>query len=377
MIMSQSKVNLRKRGSSYTVSFTYAGKQHRLGLGIKDSQIGRLQALEIARQVELDMLSGVFDINALEKYKPSYQEKLKVNEAIKTDELISLVWNYYIHNKDLEETTLKGHYGLVDKALRLFPSKSPSEFTQAIKEHYSVSVQYQISRGLRTAFNYYAKKQDSTLFNPFKEITSDIAANKPDSKRSNQAFTVSEAKSIMKAFECGTYANIGHEHLDMFYAPFVKFLFLTGCRTEDAIALSCDDIESDSIVFSRAYSNGVLKGTKNGKTRKFPLSDELKAIVWRYVPENESNLVFPSVQGKYISANRFRGKYWKRVLTGLLNDGLIRCYLPPYHTRHTFISIQRDNGIPDAYIAKWCETSEMMISKHYGDTLSEKFKPCF
>ncbi|NJN61669.1 MAG: DUF3596 domain-containing protein [Coleofasciculaceae cyanobacterium RL_1_1] len=97
--MAKSIVSIEVRGKSYDVRFSYAGLQHRLGLGLPNSSLGKLKAVEIASQIEKDILLGDFDIKELHTYKPSYQEKLKAQKATEGQLIIILVWRRYLSEK--------------------------------------------------------------------------------------------------------------------------------------------------------------------------------------------------------------------------------------------------------------------------------------
>lgn len=64
--------------------------------------------------------------------------------------------------------------------------------------------------------------------NPFEEILKDFRTLKDDSSQID-SFSEKEMNMIIKAFE--EHPTRSH------YAPFVKFLFWTGCRTDEAIGL--------------------------------------------------------------------------------------------------------------------------------------------
>ncbi|NJN61668.1 MAG: tyrosine-type recombinase/integrase [Coleofasciculaceae cyanobacterium RL_1_1] len=264
---------------------------------------------------------------------------------------------------------------MVDKALSLYGDKDFDTFIDAVKGSYAASTQSQIFKGLRAAFNYYIKKYDKSLSNPFSSAAQESKAEIPESKRSKQAYRINEAMSIINAFATGEYATAGYEYHDMHYVRLVSFLFNTGCRIEDALALTWDCIGKDCIEFSKSYSKGIHKSTKNEKTRYFPLTDKLRDIIGDADGKKPTDLVFPAIKGGYINLNSWRRSYWSRIINALIRDGKVRKYLPPYHTRHTFISIQREDGVPDAVIAEWVESSESMIVKHYSDSQSEKYKP--
>jgi len=53
------------------------------------------------------------------------------------------------------------------------------------------------------------------------------------------------------------------------------------------------------------------------------------------------------------------------VVTQLVTDGLIDGYLPPYHTRHTFITLMAHAGTDLLLLATACGNSVEVIQRHY------------
>jgi integrase len=152
------------------------------------------------------------------------------------------------------------------------------------------------------------------------------------------------------------------------YAHFVEFLALTGARLEEAIALNWDDIKYKNdrqfIRFNKAFSQGILlPHTKNRSIRLFPANDQLQNVL-RNTPKT-SNLVFPTVEGKYIDTCNFRNRYWKPVLDGLVRDDKIEKYLKPYCLRHSFITRLIRDGIDIATVAALVGNSTEVIISNY------------
>ena len=134
-----------------------------------------------------------------------------------------------------------------------------------------------------------------------------------------------------------------------FYAPLVKFLFATGARPTDAIALQWKHITSDLkfISFEQAVTVSekglaVKQGLKTQEKRKFPCNAKVQKILRSIKPEDgiPDDLLFPSPEGKYIDFHNFRNRAWKTVLAGLDIT-----YRKPYQTRHTFITLALENGL--------------------------------
>lgn len=166
-------------------------------------------------------------------------------------------------------------------------------------------------------------------------------------------------------------------------AELIEFLFLTGCRPGEAFALEWRHINLDKgwIRFEDAYSS-VSKEIKETKTNvirifKFKKNSRLAMLIDRLKTAtnncSDTDLLFTKLNGKRVSLDTLAGVWDKKysegrvyngIVTTLANEGKLQ-YLKPYSTRHTFISIQANNGTDLALIADVCGTSVDKIMKHY------------
>lgn len=127
--------------------------------------------------------------------------------------------------------------------------------------------------------------------NPFEGMASKIKV--PESKEDEiNPFNQVEIAAIVWGFEVDRY----FKH----YTPFVKFLFMTGCRTSEAIGLRWKHLSEDlsTIRFEEAVVEGNRKGPKTRK-RKFPCDEKLRDLLLSLRPENPNpeSPVFVSLQG--------------------------------------------------------------------------------
>lgn len=81
----------------------------------------------------------------------------------------------------------------------------------------------------------WAVKSGLTPENPFNGMAGDIKKNTRNPSR--ESFSREEKEAIIAAFENNTFSPKFTSTPHSFYAPYVKFLFMTGCRPEEAIAL--------------------------------------------------------------------------------------------------------------------------------------------
>ncbi len=111
-------------------------------------------------------------------------------------------------------------------------------------------------------------------------------------EKENDPFSVKERDAVIAAFA----ANSWYRH----YAPFVTFLFRTGCRPSEAVALQWKHVSQDfsTIGFEEAiitHNGGLMrrKGLKTQESRKFPANGTLRALLgeWRSAEAKPSDLI--------------------------------------------------------------------------------------
>lgn len=206
------------------------------------------------------------------------------------------------------------------------------------------------------------------------EITDDSNFNDID------PFSQAEARVILKGFE--------NHHKYCHYKSLVHFLFLTGCRTSEAVGLTWSHVSSDlkMITFQDAIvcASGKLikKRLKNQDFRKFPCNEQLQDLLSTIKSNgNAEGIIFKSLTGKIIRADVFSAFAWNEctihrkkyigVVRQLANDGKIHHYKPQYQTRHTFITSMLDAGMEVKDLAKLVGNSPEIIYKYYAASKPE------
>ncbi|MEM8828954.1 MAG: tyrosine-type recombinase/integrase, partial [Cyanobacteria bacterium P01_G01_bin.19] len=176
---------------------------------------------------------------------------------------------------------------------------------------------------------------------------------------------------ILEAFKSNEYMSKYARVPHSYYYHYVKFVALTFCRPEDAIALTWSDIKTRSngtfITFSKAYSRGVLKDGKTHEIRVFKCNEELIDFL-KTVPSrpNDNNLLFPTPRSKsYMDQRSFGRDVWKPLVSKIANEGKVHKYLKFYSLRHSGITRLVRAGIDVATIARLAGTSPEMILNNY------------
>jgi integrase len=218
--------------------------------------------------------------------------------------------------------------------------------------------------------------------NFFKHLGDNIKPRKKSSQLAEEedyrAYSLEERERILKAF------RESDKQAERRIANLVEFLFLTGCRLGEAFALKWSDIKKDWIVFDESYSSEtkITKGTKTDTIRIFRSKgySRLNNLLAKIKHKNckSSDYVFTTITGKQYdrfklcalwkgldkSKNGVR-YYYPGVVTRLVQDNLLDCYLKPSATRHTFITIQAHKGVDLKLLADSVGNSVDVIYNHY------------
>ncbi|MEC4806514.1 MAG: tyrosine-type recombinase/integrase [Jaaginema sp. PMC 1079.18] len=331
----------------------YRGKQVYFSLALADTSANRAIARERAAQIERDILLREFD-STLAKYKrPTY-------DPPQHHDLGEIFEAYYQHKLPQIAKSSKRNYTTVTKRIADAPSRrladAPKIKNWLLENHSPDAVRRTLEK--ISAACTWAIEQGMITANPFEGM-------KPPKqpKRSINPFTAAERDAIIEAFALNETAK--------HYTNFVKFLFYTGCRPSEAIALQRQHISPamTDVVFSESVTEGHRKTTKTGTTRKFPVNDQLTELLDEQLKscEEKSSPIFPSKKGDSIDLSHFSSRYWQKVVKPLDFK-----YRGIYHCRHTFITLALEAGVPIQQIAYWVGNSPDVILKFYaGLTRSE------
>ncbi len=367
------RVQVDIKGKSYRLRFTYPeGIRHEFSIA-KATPEGWVTAIKAAQLINRDIDLGDFD-ETYARYSPKHTKKLAIATQKQTKEYnLKELWEIYKEsNKDrVAKTTQKNHWKQFDRCISKISSKSlqlsQSElFIKELLAIYSPStLKGLFSKCLYPSVNQAIKK-GLIKNNPY----NDIELPKTQ-KQKIECFEPDEIKAIIAAFYNDEYCPKKSAYKHSYYACVIEFLALTGCRPEEAYALTWDDIKSKRnkvfISFSKAYSNGfLLPHTNNHAIRLFPCNEQLKKVI-ASIPKikNKHNLIFPSVKLDYIDQNNLRNRYYTKVVKGLVKDGKVHKYLKPYCLRHSFITRLIREGVDIATVAALSGNSPEVIMSNY------------
>ncbi|MBE9138747.1 DUF3596 domain-containing protein [Nodosilinea sp. LEGE 07088] len=361
--------------------FSYGGKRHYVSTGYPDEPQYRQMAEIKAKEIEKDILFERLDPSDLSKYKPKALDKgfTPITSPTVSEVALSGLWEQYTAFKrpSLSPSTIAKDYARVANCIENdLPTQSLNRAI-AIRDWLVANKPPNAAKRYLTQFSAcckWAVKSQLIENNPFAGMAADIKIPKAESEETDiNPFTLAERDLIIEQFKMDP--NYG------FYAKFIEFLFLTGCRPSEGVALQWKHISQDccSIHFKQAVvisEDGLVckEGLKTQKRRIFPANAKLMALLKEIRPDNRSkeDKVFPSPHGTWIDVHNLSNRGWKVVLSQLETIE----YRNLYQTRHTFITAALETPItmPDGTtrlldakdVAKLVGNSPETIYRHYA-----------
>jgi integrase len=346
------KVTVEDHKGWLRLRWSYQGKRPTLSLGWKDSPAARVMAQKKANDIEEDIV--------LERYDPTLKKYKTAKVAKSSLTVVELIQRFSTSKTQLAVTTRSTYKALRGKVQKFFKGQGvtiDAEKAQAFREWLEESLSPSTQEkhiGLMKACWDWGIKQGLVTENPWGEVLEGITV---PPKQRPRPFTQEEIKAILKGFR----EDSEHSH----YGDFVEFLFLTGCRTAEAIGLRWSHLmdECSKVWIGESVVRGVRKSTKTNKDRTFQLSLRVTTMLLARRPQDykPDDLVFPTIEGDAINTCNFRNREWKPVLEAV---GVV--YRKFYNTRHTFISHALDKGINPVKVAHITGHSIKTMFKDYA-----------
>lgn len=369
----------------------FGGKQKYISTGLEDTPENWKRTQSKAWQIEEDIATGHFD-PSLERYRiASYLSLSPLADKVAAPVALDDLWDKYTAYKStqVEETTLQLNFKRVASHINKLDTKSLQEGIR-IRDYLIANNSPYTAKRILTQLNAccdWAVKSKLIDSNPFSGMSKEIQSHKNSSDGTDiDPFTSQERDTIIQAFK--EHPKYNH------YADFVSFLFMTGCRTSEAIALRWKHINNDcaKITFSEALVNVsskvIRKGLKTQDKRTFPCNTSLQTLLLNIRPEDyKAEASVFTVNGQEINARTFNALVWKGsnqkgkqyigIVQRLANEGKIEKYKPQYQTRHTFITLALDNNMDAKDVASLVGNSPEIIYKHYAGKKRNLFVPEF
>lgn len=366
-------VKVRSSNNRLQLVFTHAGKRHFVSLGLSDTPLNMKQAQDLAFEVQRDLEYGEFD-PTYQKYKPIAEVSASTSEAETAPGLITL-WDRYVEYVATEASpnTINGTYAPVKAHMLRCKTDGLEDPLQFRKELLKATTSSQACRTLMqlSAACDWGLKHELVAANPFKGMYLELEATKPPPP---VAYSVEERDLIIQAFETHKGRGFSFQH----YAPFVKFLFWTGCRPCEAVGLrwgsvapDCSKVHFHESIVEVSGKKQRRRTTKTSVKRWFTCPTRLKELLQTIKPENPDpdSLVFPGLKGGAMSAKNFNQRAWSAIVTSLGLDVKEGITMTPYNCRDTFITLQALEGHSSTTIARWVGNSSKVIEERYLDKL--------
>lgn len=340
-----------------------------LTLGLRDTPENRILAERKLTLIQNDLDDGKFDYT-LESYLPQAKQQSYLKLVSESSPQITLkdLWDSYLEYLKPIRKASTIHY--LNSSITIYINKCPIvspysalEVRNWLVETTTPSMAKRVLTQLNAAFKWALKhKKLSGSLSPFEGMASEFK-HRFEVESKPCAFTNAEKLQIISSFRNHKIPGRNYSH----YTSFVEFMFLTGCRPNEAVGLKWDDIAPDYRFIN--FDGGIFctntgkrlssKGSKNNSSRKFPCNQELREFL-QSLPKTHT-LVFPSKDGRSIHYNNFVKRGWHKIVDP------IKPNTTPYSCRDTFITEQIAKGVNSAIIAKWVDNSVETIEKHYLD----------
>ncbi len=399
------------------------GKQIKKATAIPMTDGWEIKAGQLQRRLQLELEEGKLDDGHGNFNEIRYQAILKeygLQASLRTSKLVVVssdeippkpqlslleVWDMYCEyrkpglRESMYQNMYQGQYkNYLESAIEATKSEDPLKIRNWLVENRSWAIVKQVLSNLSKAHQLGVRSKLLT-HNPYDGLTDEITTKGAKGKKQDEieddndvldqskAYTWDEVQIILE------YTKTKYLH----WHNFIKFKFLTGCRTGEAIAFMFQDIEwnKERILIRRTYDRKTKKfyplkndrSYKGEECRRFPMPKD--GELWnllKSVSQGEDNeVVFKNKSEKMIGQTYFneawKGRQDRRnkgIIPSLIEQGKLTKYLSPYNTRHTFIThAVFDLGIDEKIVSKWCGHHIDVSNKHYQDVaiFAERVNP--
>jgi integrase len=252
--------------------WSHAGKRYCMALGYADTVANRGFAQLKAAQIQRDIEYREFD-PSLKKYG-SKRDIL----GIKAPALFERFMVYQIEFKHLEVGSTRRYKSALSSLRKYFDKPALSVTERQVYDCVAVLKEQMSDRTVKEYLILYKAcwlwAKDECLIEFEKNYWGNaLAVLKVAPIQKVQPFTKDEVNSIIEAFRSSPYYKG--------YTDFVVFLFGTGLRLGEAIALQYKNFSDDFkfLWVGEAFSDGKRKATKTNKSRRFQLSPAMTEML--------------------------------------------------------------------------------------------------
>jgi integrase len=402
-------------------SFFEHGKQIKLATGINLSSADwEAQASRLQRRLQLELEEGklskpdgTFNLDRYQDVLEEYGLRAKLRIVRQSDSLpesqdsspptpkmgLLEVWDIYCEYKkpSLRESVYEGTYqgtykNFIQSAIQATKSEDAIKIRNWLVKNRNLVTTKQVLSELSKAHQLLMRQNNSDIkHNPYDGLAEEIQTLGAKGQKLDEVKIDDDALDKSKAYTWDEVLIIleyvKNTRTVTYWHNFIKFKFLTGCRTGEAVALMWQDVdwEKERILIRRSYDRGTKKfyplkndsSYKGELVRRFPMpkDGELWKLLKSIEQGQDNEVVFKNKSGRIIDPVVFQSTWSGRqnsrnkgIIPTLIKQGKLTKYLSAYHTRHTFIyHAIFDLGHDEKVVSKWCGHTVGVSAKHYQD----------
>lgn len=345
---------------SWSVELGGDGRRFEIAAGLSDTRANRSIAQAKAKDIERDLLNGLFD-PTLKKYRGQKLADATVAELM--DGFIAY------KSRHLYKDTLGKYRALKTSLEQHFARKQCSKITD--QDAIGFRDWLESAKGLAPetikdklvlagAAWAWGISEGILQVNPWLDIK---ASHKVPPKQIREPFTAVELVRIIEGFRANPY----YCH----YTDYVIFLMGTGCRTGEASALCWRHVADDCSevwIGESVTVNRDRKPAKNNMARRVAMTSRLQKMLLERGRGGADDPVFPSPEGLPINTRNFARRAWRTVLAevGLQYDR-------PYSTRHAnaTISVKVHGENPEMVAQRLGHSARTLRGRYLGQVRGE------
>ncbi len=342
------------RGDTVRIHFTWEGRRYRENFAYKATQTNINRASRAAGDIKAAIKAGIFDDEVFRQHFPRSPRVAQTGNSF----------------FEMAQLWLDGV--MVSAATRDNYRKDINRYwISPLGARAMRSIRYSELRAMVNSIPWAsAKTRNNALIclrGPFKMAYDDelIERNPADRIRNQKhqqqpvdPFSQAEAETIIK--------YLADQHL----GPYFEFMFWTGLRPSEALALHWSDVDfaSGYVRIEKAQSKGRLNAkTKTAKVRDVLLNERALAALQRAKAQSflAGKHVFVTEQGEgYVTE-----KSQRITFTKALKKLGVR-HRPQYNCRHTYATILLMAGVNPAFVASQLGNSIIMTLTRYAKWIS-------
>lgn len=280
-------------------------KRYYISAGFEDTPLNRQRVGDTVRAIQRDIDYGEVDLS-LQKYQTvgslTTVSPISPNPPVAPEMGLDEIWEKYAQFKkpQLSPSTYAKDFTKQKNHISHFPSRSLDEailIRDYLLAHLTPDAAKRCLTQLKACCSW-AEEEGLIEGNPFLTMKIKVPKGLSEDEDVNP-FTKEERDRIIAGFESDRY----YSH----YTSYVRFLFVTGARPSEVIALQWKYVTPSVIKFRQSVvvsEDGLIlkEGLKTQRKRDFPITPEVKAILNAIRPEKGDSeaFLFPSPKGKLV-----------------------------------------------------------------------------